>query len=431
NYVGPPWLNVQMPDGKKRLLTPTVDDLTRHAWIAVTSVPSDRLNYWAVIGLFDGVRQGKYYCAKDSVEKFGATLKNEIRPIGELLKDVPLKIAEVALFTPTSTSMVVAGEGKWNWGTHHYLNFWKSWLVKSDIRYDVIRDENIDELKKYSVIIFPMGLYVAKEAYNALTKACESGSLVIVDEYCRQKYPKMKRWNVKYRFNPKSERKKIEKKALKHLADLKRSMRKIVYARAKGADDSIFTFVRERSGINFVTVINNARKSGEYTKLTGHPEFKPYGKPQLVDLSLKIPKNAVLYDFMKSKLLKGVYKDGKREVKLKLPAASGKLICVYPRRIASLKLNTSLKVYQKDSIFNLSLVLSYEDGSRVKGAQLIELTITTPDEKRDIESRIYHMKDGIVNVELRVAANDPSGEWKIIAKEKTSGLTAAATLNIK
>jgi hypothetical protein len=214
-------------------------------------------------------------------------------------------------------------------------------------------------------------------------------------------------------------------------AGRKKALKNSLYACARGADESIFTFVREISETKYVTIINNARKPGEYTNLTGHTDFKPYGKPQLVDLSLNIPEKAVLYDFMESKLLNGVYKNGRREVKLLLPAASGKLICVYPRRIASLKLDLPLNAHKKEYTFNLKLTLSYEDGSRVKGAQLIELTIKTPDGKNHDESGIYQMKSGILNVALRVAANDPSGEWKIIAKEKTSGLTAAAILNVE
>jgi len=211
NYVKGLVNNITEPDGVKKMLVPTADDMIQQAWVSAVYIPSDALFYWSVDSLFHGIRREKgCYAEPDADKKLGDVLNNEILPIGTMLKGVPNSQRSIALLLPESTTWLNAGEGRWGWGIVHYANGWKRWLGAIDIPYDVLGENNITSgcLSNYKVIIFPMAQYVSKKVYAEVLSSARKGAKIIVDTYCKQEYPGMEKWEQEYYYNMASDKRK-------------------------------------------------------------------------------------------------------------------------------------------------------------------------------------------------------------------------------
>jgi len=430
NYVAK-WLEkIPIPEGEKtvtRVLCPTADDLIQQAWIAVAGLPTDGITYWSLSSFMD---KGKYYLEPDSASRLGAVIKRDLLPIGTALKHVPYAPKPVALLVPESTAWPISGEGGWNWGPSHFINHWQGWLASASIPYDVLRhrDATAETLKRYQVIIFPMGRFVAKEVFDALTEAGQAGSRIIVDRYCRQDYPNMERWGQGYYYVMK-DRKDYGKGTVRRLEALYKELQPKLNAYAEGEKGDLFTFVREHDGVKYVVLINDCRKAGPYTEWTKKESFKPYGVPQKATVYLRAPPDSVVYEFTESRLVPTKKEGAHLVVEVALPAHGGRLLCIYPAEFGKIDIRAAA-AYPAGRSGSITLVLSDAKGQPVRGRQLAEVTILDPEGRTHDESGIYRMEAGKTTAPFRPAINEPAGKWQIRVRERTSGLTSGAVLEV-
>lgn len=430
NYVAK-WLEkIAIPEGEgtvTKVLCPTTDDLIQQAWIAVAGLPTDGITYWSLTSFMD---KGKYYLEPDSAARLGAVIKRNLLPIGTALKHVPPAPKPVALLIPESTAWPISGEGRWNWGPSHYVNHWQGWLAGAAIPYDVLkhRDATAEVLKRYAVIIFPMGRFVVQQIFDALTEAGQAGSRIIVDRYCRQQYPNMERWDQGYYYVMK-DRKDYGKETARRLEGLYEELQPKLDAYAEGEKGNVFTFVRECDGVKYVVLINDCRRAGPYTEWTKNESFKPYGVPQKATVYLRVPPDRVVYEFTESRLLTTRKEGAHLVTEVALPAHAGRLLCIYLTPFGKIDIR-SAAAYPAGRSGSITLALSDARGEAVRGRQLAEVTILGPDGRTHDESGLYRMEAGKTTIPFRPAIDEPVGTWQIRVRERTSGLTSEAALEV-
>ena len=440
NYVAGKWLTVTEPDGVKKNLMPTPDDAIQQAWVAVSIIPSAGLLYWDVDGWYDGLRGLTYpgdtaprYCPPGSDVALGAALKQDIFPIGAMLNSVPNAQRPVALLLPESTLWFDAAEGGWGWGTYHYPNYWKGWLAKSNMPYDILYDRDITPgaLAKYPVIIFPMAQFVQDTVYRELVAAANAGTTIIVDHYGKQTYPNMERWEQEYFYwLPEAKRANYGEETLKRLAALRTKLLPTLDAVAEGQEGPVLTNVREYRGVQYVAVINNNRQDGPYTTWTKNPRFQPYGKAQQATVSLRTPAGSAVYEFTTSRQLPATLRDGRLEVTVDLPPHAGRLLCVYPEPLTRVTLAPAPE-YRLGVPGVIAVSVLTRSGKTAPGRQLVMARLTDPTGQPHDESGWYRLEDGKAQIPFRPALNDRPGAWRLEVTEHSSGLAANGTITVQ
>ena len=433
NYVNGLTDAVACPDGAKRNLAPTADDMIQQAWLAVSRIPSSGLTYWDLTGVFHGLRkENGRYAEPGCDEKLGTVLKNDLLPLGAMLKGVPNAQRQIALLLPESTLWMDSGEGGWSWGTAHYGNQWKSWIGQTGQPYDVVLDSNITPgaLSKYRLIVFPMAQFVEKRVHDELTAAGKSGTRIVVDGHCRQEYPNMEKLAQTYQLPVSrwAERSYYED-TVRRLGGIVKELAPALDAVAVGEQGGVLTSVRGKDGVKYVIVVNDNRQAGQYTEWTKDSDFMPYGKAQKATVSLLAPADSAVYEFTESKALPTKSESGRLTVTVDLPPHAGRVLCVYPESLDKLSVDVG-KVQALGSRNVIKVKMFDKKGGRPHGIQLARISVVDPDGVEHDESGIYRMTAGAVDIPLRLAVNDKPGAWTIKAVEKTTGLSAEARFDV-
>ncbi|MDD5707085.1 MAG: hypothetical protein PHR35_14270 [Kiritimatiellae bacterium] len=441
-YGNFPWLVATLPGGTTNRLAPTPDDMIQQSWIASAIVPSDGLIYWFLDAWYYAL-QGKPiawcpaeippYCPPGSDAALGAAIKNDLRPLGTMLRGAPNASRAVALLLPESTLWLNAGSG-WGWGVVHYANAWKAWLGGMGIPYDVVTDSTLKPgaLGRYKAIVFPMADNVSEAVCREVTAAGNGGARIILDIYGRQDYPNMERWPQEYFYRmPETNRyAALEQDTRRRLAALRVALEPELEAFAEGDRGPLFTGVRTSGGALYVTVVNNCRQAGPYTQWTGRPSFLPYGMEQGATVSIKAPADSVVYEFTESRQLATEYRDGRLLVHFQLPPHAGRVLCVYPRPFRKVTVSLSSRSFERGTPGTVTVEV--RDGWRhcAAGRQLVDVRVLDPHGVLHDESGIYAAVDGRVTLPFRPARNDAPGMWRLDVRERTSGLSATMSVRV-
>lgn len=112
---------------------------------------------------------------------------------------------------------------------------------------------------------------------------------------------------------------------------------------------------------------------------------------------------------------------GKTEMTLELPAASGKILAIYPQTIGNVEVVAPKSIIVgKETHFTIRL---FDDKNMpVPGVQPIKVIITDPKRKKNEYSGYFSAIDGVAEIKFIPAVNDLRGEWTLAVTELSSGL---------
>ena len=207
-------------------------------------------------------------------------------------------------------------------------------------------------------------------------------------------------------------------------------MRPGLAAYAQGSEGPVLVNTREADGIKYVVVVNNNRQAGPYSQWTKKPDWQPYGKPQTARVSIAAPAGSAVYEFVTSQQLPAEFKDGRLAVDVALPAAGGRLLCVYPGAFGKLEV-TGGPAFTRGAAGTLQVTLLDAAGKPVNGRQLADVRITDPAGQPHDESGLYRLERGRATVPFRPALNDAAGEYRVTVTERCSGLSVETRLVVK
>ncbi|MCM8769033.1 MAG: hypothetical protein NC911_05070, partial [Candidatus Omnitrophica bacterium] len=201
-------------------------------------------------------------------------------------------------------------------------------------------------------------------------------------------------------------------------------------AYAIGSAGPVIVNVKQAGGVKYVSLVNNARKKGIYTEWTKNDNFQPYGVEQEAICYLKVPETSVVYEFTESRQLPVSWNGTHLVTKVILPPHQGRLLCVYPTAITTIEINCP-ESFSRGSSEKIRIRVLDSLGQTVSGRQLVSLTVLDGRGEVHDESSFYPVRDGQLEIPIRIALNDPAGTWKIEVTERTTGLATNHSFLVK
>ena len=415
-------------NGKTYILPRSTDELTADCWAALGCAPVHDLCFFNTYAWYDAETDSKHYLPmKGMSEVFGRFMRNDFYPAALLLRNMAEPPAHVALFMPEDISYY--SEHDWNY--YRMRMQWLRSLSQNNIHFDFVAGEKFrkDGLGQYHTVIVPMRSKASETVHAALIKAARKARIV-VDDYCPAEYPNMVKLNYRwagYDFKSFS----ICNEFVKKLAG-KSSGRSFT---AEGEKGPVMTFEKIHQGIRYFIVINNHWSADGYLarcakqKQMHGLDYKPYGIRQKVRLSFSDPAGAAVYDFLKSAELKVRTASGSSSFDFELGPGEGKVFCVYPEKIAALKLACS-GIAKRGKPVSLTAELLNPSGKRIPGRQMLNLSLRDPHGNQMDESGFYPMENGFVKIPVFIAGDAAPGRWEAEITERTTGFRQLLTFEV-
>lgn len=438
---------VKGADGKPVKLTSSEKDFEVKAWIVLAGSAAHGLSLFSAEDWELGVRDAKAYLASptngitriaepDTVEKFGAFMREKYLPAAMLLRDVPNVRAPIA-FAPSK--LVEYAGGYW-WGWTHFNTACEKALQRLGIPWDYLRDEEqtVETLAAYRAVLAPMRCLVSSSEHAAYAVAAKRGTEILLDTYAAKDidYPGATRLDAfKYEgalVNRPGGFRKMGEPLFACLESKKAELRKRLYAWSEQDGESAFTFVKEWKGVKYVVVVNDGRSEerGIFGNFCTNAAYRPLLAAQRIVTHVQTKPGDVVYAF----------NDDGRHVKvadgvIEKEYAPGEAVvyCVHPRRIQKMTLELGGELTAGRSM-TLKIGLSDEVGT-VPGRQVVRLELVDGDGNVRDESGLYAVEGGCVEIPLRIPRDEkPTGffsRWKATVTDLVSGQSESIRLTIK
>ena len=394
---------------KSITINATVDDLKIKTALCLAAVPAEALSFFSVDSwsanepeyLSQG-QEAKGTVEPKSGERFGQFVRSDLKPMANLLRNVPMVRAQTPIAVVLSESTGYYS-GLW-WGQYHYTTAILHALGESGLDYDIIYDRQMEvtRLKQYKLVLFPTGKIVTRKNYEIL-KAVDASpeTLLVVDKYCSQNYPNAVKMDDLYYDFPNREKATIE--PVKRL--LTEQWSKLTDGLPLLADGiagdprqsesplqtNVLRFLREQNGIQYAVVINNARTTGAFNAYMPDKDwYRPYGAPQKITTRIKIADGAqpTIYAFPAMKPVEYQLLNGYAVVTEDFAPAQTRIYCVYPKPLGEVKAT----VNKAES--RIELEQKYSDGSPLNGRQVVQIQVCDPDGIQRDESGLYVLENG-------------------------------------
>ena len=425
----------------------TCDELRIKSIMCIAGSAVDSISYFSACwcwgqGVTNGVLHEKgqplaycpgwqKYCLaeKDAPERFGAFMRETFMPAAMLLRNVPNERAPVALLHPQE----IGYSGEFWWPRVNYIRQLGRALSRQKIPYDVLFDPEftVETLSKYRYVFYPQ-LNVITPEHDKVMKAMPTTTTFLHDEntfVAKQllNYQNFELVNGLRQEFPAKE-KNLEEPLEAWYGPRVDELRARLSAWSDEDGVGAWTFAKEEyKGVRYVAVVNNARRKGgcPQTDICTNATYRPIGAPQRITTHFAKLGGTVVYEFNPA--------DGKHNPKIQnnqatidYAAASSRVFCLYPKKLAAPKLELSGGLAAgRDA--ELVVRIADVDGKPAPGRQVVRLTIADPDGRVMDESGLYTVEDGQAKVVLRFSRTDKPGgvlsKWKASVTDLTTGMT--------
>lgn len=418
------WLNDA--DGKRKVLCLSPDCLKENLWISVACPTTS-------IGLYGlGERHTELYdkaCDTAMTEAYRL-----ISPVGVLVGGLPAEQAKVALLETDGLDFTQPGVQD-NYVRHWLMRTASRVLARARLPYDWITDEHVRAgwLARYQAVVVPGAWALPAATHRALVDYARSGGQVIADRVMRAEIPNARRLEINTQTYP-------DEAADRELGAWARATRDRLpgWATVTPAE-SVFTYTREAGDARYVLVVNDHRQSGpQYEKWKvmlnaigrkAHEPLRDQGLAQ--DIQVTLPAGLALYDVLKHRRLETTSVGRQQRASLTLEPGGAAVIAAFPRPLKQLALTVPSRLARGNEA-TIALQVLDDAGRPAPGRQLAEIRITRPDgQVWSGQQRYRRIIDGRLSMPLRLPRSAQPGAWRVEVREWTSGLRAAATVNVE
>ena len=419
--------------GLAKRLAQTCDEVKIKSWLAAGAVRLDALSAYEADAWQRGLTATNGLCEADAAARYGEFFRNRFVPAAELLKGLEVEGAKVVVLAPSEIDWMA---GFW-WGRVHYRNAICRGLTRAGISFDVLGDDEItaERLRSCKFIILPMGKMLMPERHAAILAAAKAGAVVVQDKYGAFDFPGGVRIpELQYKpslVNAQNGMAKMYAPLGAYMASYRAKLAadRTAYSSCDTTTNG-FTFVKDApGGVKYVVVVNDARRSGgcPQTSVFTNAWYKPMGAPQKITTWFKVPAGGEVREFnpwRKERLsAKAPFGGGEVSLTLDYDAAEARVFGIYPRRGTSVSITAS-GTPRRGGRAVARIAVNDSEGP-VADRRVLRVTVTEPGGADNDASGLYVTKDGVAEVVLRFAADDPEGSflsrWRIKAEELSSG----------
>ena len=406
-------LKVEMPQ--------SLDEIVARSWISLGAVPAHSLAFFYVDAWYKGEQDG--IVEPGTFARFGDIWRSRLAPAADLLRDLANERAPVAVVLPEE-GLYASGL---DWGQFHYPLALGEGLRRYGVPYDAVHGRELESgaVARYKLALLPMARVLYRDHAAKLDEAAAAGCRIVTGPRAAKTFAGgISRPSFDYTGKKQPV---FDELASWYPEQADRLRTELTAWSDRDTDDS-YTFLKERDGVRYVVVVNDARSTdrGFYGKFVTNDWFRTIGSPQRITTHFKVPKGGQVYEFngkegFKVSGFKGFRVHGAQEcsVACDYAPAEGRVFCVYPKALKK------LSVSREGEALEVSLV--DVDGKSAPGRQVVEVEVRDPSGALHDETGRYVMEGGRLSVPLRFAGDDPKGSlfkrWKVHARELTSGLT--------
>ena len=407
-----------------------------------------------------GAETGYAYTCPETAKRLRELLNGVVAPLGPMLKDLGRRQPEVAVLE-SFTSCVLGGPSSWGW-----LSPAITFMQRARLDPRVVYEETImrDGLAGTKILYAPQCIFLSAPVVERIRAFQKAGGILVADEKLLSALkadvivPVMA-----YKRPPKSDHtedvdantktcvdtvaRKFTENAKKEMLDSAASLRKTLaekYGYEPQADSSsgeIVVYSRAWKDAAYVVAINDKRTFGDYVGQWGLTMEKGLpcsgsvffdGKDRVVEAVYELSRGGEMPFFRRS--------DGRMEVPLSFETNDGRMLLFLERKIAKV----NIEILADKSKSNGAL---HGTPSVVKGGE-IELKMTVLDTagkpvpaRLPVEIRVYDANgseldgagyvcavDGVCALKIRTNLNDAEGSYRVVCRDRASGLTCESTV---
>lgn len=438
NYAGS-----LMPSGKDRFcrehtLRMEADRFSETAWLNFTRAPM-------AIGTYFGspielaLEGGDPFIYSPETEKAIADFAhNVLRPFGAMMSRTRQSRRRIAVLDAFASRVYGISPRPYNhYPNYSFYNFYII-LAMAHLEADVIFEEtlNNESLDQYEMLVLPACDTLPESVYRKIVAFAERGGMVVADQYLRADIPNTIRFDFDFEYRKRVNanantrnrdftikddtnfRKTWEETSVEGVpADRDQQILEGYAECLRNTLDGLFQRdfdcssprvllnCREAAGIKYLTAVNDHRTWGN--RVAKWKSMLEKGLPEPAVFTIADPGfEPVVYDLLAHCRVPVTAKtDGCYQFESVIPAAGGALYAIYPEPIGDLQISGSAPGTIK---INTGTTL---------GLQPLQLEISgVPD-----YSGYYVAENGVLNVEVPRAENDPPGLWQVVVRDLTTG----------
>lgn len=436
--------------GVKCTMSQTADELAIKSWMCLGGAAADSISYFSTewcwlqaktngILLEAGLPLQKcpgwqkiYLAEKDCDERFGTFVRDSFRPAAMLLKNMPNDRAPVALLLAKEIDY----SGEFWWPRVNYSKVLGAALARLPVPYDVITaDEEYtsDILGKYSYVVYPM-LNCITPAHDKVIRSLPESTTLLTDNTYKPKtqeftYPSIKKINGLSNIYPWTNEK-VGRPVADYFAPVADEMRSRVAAWSEEDGTNSWTFAKTYAGVHYITVVNNARRSGgcPQTSVYTNETYRPMGAAQRITTHFNVP--GIVYTFNSAEKPATA-----SEIVRDFAAAEGRVYCVYPKPLTAPRLELKGRPMPGGEA-ELRIRICDNEGSPAPGRLVVRLELRDPDGRLADESGLYTVEGGEAMIKLRFSRLDKPGaffskKWTARITDLTSGLESSVSFRLR
>ena len=429
---------------------PTIppDTLQEATW-SMLAKPVQAIMYhgWGTI-YETGAAKGYTYTNPESAERLKHLLKDIVAPLGPTLKRLGRTTPPVAVLE-SFTTCALGGPASWGWKVPSVTFLQRARLDPRVVYEETILRDGLDDVK---VLYAPQCLFLTPDVVAKIKEFQAKGGTLVADaQLLKALKPDIEVPVVSFAPPPESDHTEdvnameaaregdaktrlgtMRAKAtmVAQANDLRKRLAPRFTPEADSSSPEIVTYSRRWNDARYVFAINDHRTFGDYVGPWGLTMEK--GLPYEGEVSLADGYGAVkaVYELSRGGEVPFTREGGRVKVPVKYATNDGRLFAFLKTRIASVKVDAPTVVRAGDTL-KVTFSALDEDGRPV--AALLPAEIRLFDAAgREIDGAGWVcLQGGTCTVDFVTNLNDAAGSYRIVCRDRASGLTVERTVKVK
>ncbi|MBP5530996.1 MAG: hypothetical protein J6Y54_03075, partial [Lentisphaeria bacterium] len=431
--LAPPNVKIKKPprwvkwEPKASYMT-TPPGLLREATWAMLSRQVDSIMYYGAGALlppnfmFTGLR----YIDPGSQKALAEIFNGVVKPLGKMLRQLPEREADTAVYE-SFAACLFAGRGGWGWGRE-----WPTGMLmyRANLAPKTLYDESIlnGGLKNVKVLFMPHCDVITESVAREIEKFQARGGIVVADgNLAPGLTPDIVVGEVAPVRNANTFKRNYKRAAAALLKKLQG-----VYTPFVSADPEFLTFPRQWKDADYLFVVNDARAYGPM--FGAWRQVMEKGVPHKGSVLVR-RKSGAVYELSRGGAVKFRNTPDGTLCELDFATNDGRILLFLDAPIASVScmglrsVSPGEKLKIRVEIRDASPVSPGVFGRPVPALLPVSFTITPPG---GAPETVYDCaKDGVLEREFLIPLNAPPGEWKLVVRDRASGLDAQGKFTVK
>ena len=400
----------------------TPPGLLREATWAMLSRQVDSIMYYGAGALlppnfmFTGLR----YIDPGSQKALAEVFNGVVKPLGKMLRQLPEREADVAIYE-SFAACLFAGRGGWGWGRE-----WPSGMLlyRANLAPKTLYDESIlaGGLKNVKVLFMPHCDVLTESVAREIEKFQARGGIVVAD---RNLAPGLTPELVVDEVHPVANANAFKRNYKRAAAGLLKKLDG-AYTPFVSADPEFLTFPRQWGSTDYLFVVNDRRAYGPM--FGAWRQVMEKGMPHKGSVLVRRKAGAVYELSRGGKVDFEKTADGVR-CELDFATNDGRILMFLASPITSVSLATPESAAPGEKVW-AQVAICDASGKPIPALLPVSFTIFPPDGGAP-ETVWDCVKDGVLTRTFLIPLNAPPGEWKLVVRDRASGLKTQRKFTVK